>query len=160
MNSTMRFINCLFLGMIAVMLLGLSPLYASEDSVPGLIVKGTLLHKDGTPVINKKIYFFAVFYIKNSKELSVKTSFQNGRIANPSNVTNDKGLFKIKITSDFLKKTESTKFSVGLLGGFGPGFSILRNQEGIAATIDINPNTVATAQSDTTIDMGKIILNP
>lgn len=157
MNNTMDFIKYFFLGMIAVLMF-LSPVYASDDSVSSLIVKGTLSYEDGKPAPNKEIYFFAVFYTDDGKQLSAQTSIQNGRMANPFDVTDDNGLFKIKITSDFLKKTESKLFSVGIIRGFGPGFTIIRTQEGVAVTIDIDPNKVAAAKSTKTIDIGKIIL--
>ncbi|MEJ2649889.1 MAG: hypothetical protein P8016_15955 [Sedimentisphaerales bacterium] len=156
----MRFIKSLFLGMIAVMLLGLPPLYASDESMPSIIVKGTLSYKDGNPAQNREIYFFGVFYTSDGERLSAQTSIRNGHIANPFDVTDNEGLFEIKITSDFLKNTEFKKFSVGLIRGFGPGFTILRSQDGTAVTIDINPNTVATAQSDRIINLGRVKLNP
>jgi len=159
MNNTMSFIKYLLIGMIAVFLLGQSLVCASDDSVQSLIVKGTLSHKDGKPVENKNIYFFAVYYTDDGKQLSAQTSIQNGRMANPFAATDDNGLFNINITSDFLKKTDSKLFSIGIIRGFGPGFTIVRSQKGVAVTIDIDPNKVAAAKSTRTIDIGKIILD-
>ncbi len=157
MNRRLR-LTCLFLGITAGLLLSLSPLYANEGSAPGRIIKGTLLHKDEKPVSGKTIYFFSVYYIKNSKTLSAETSFKDGRIANPNSVTDEKGCFTIDIPGDFLKKTDSKQFSVGIIRGFGPGFTILRNPDGSAATIDIDPADDRSGKSSGMIDIGRIIL--
>lgn len=158
MNLALNSIKYCFIGMITLLFLGLSLGNASEESTPGLIVKGTLSHRDGMPVKNKEIYFFAVYYVGDGKQLSAQTSFKNGRMANPFAATDDNGLFKIKILSDFIIKAESELFSVGIIRGFGPGFSIVRSQEGTAMTIEIDINKVAAAKSARTIDVGNIIL--
>jgi hypothetical protein len=158
MRLTLNDFKYYFIGMIALILLCSELIHADEDSAHGLIVRGTLSHQDGTSIKNKEIYFFAVYHVGDGNQLSAQTRFQNGRMANPFGATDDNGLFNIKIPSDFIIKAESELFSVGIIRGFGPGFTIVRNLEGAAMTIEIDPHKFNADKSTKIIDVGKIIL--
>lgn len=149
--------RCLLIGLITMVLMNFFglPVRAAET---GLIIEGSLVDKDGLPVKDKSIFFFAVFRTSDDGQLSAQTVLEKGAIANPSNTTADNGSFVIKVPKAFLKNADSRQYSIGVMRGLMPGFNILRNKEGVAIPIEVDSKKVTGAKSPTTINVGRIVL--
>lgn len=121
------------------------------------MIKGVLNYSNGSPAANQRIYFISTYGTEKST-VSAQTIILDGRIANPSDTSKDDGTFVISVDQETLYKMDSERFSLGMIGGFGPGFNILRTTEGIHVPIAIDRSKIANIDSPVIINVGKVII--
>lgn len=120
-------------------------LYAFDNHPEMVLITGILMSDNKTPIVGQTVYICEITK-KSGDELvaSLEVEWKEGKYINPNGVTNDNGLFEIKVNH---KKFANREITVCLQK---PGISILR-KGGVPLFFKIDSKT-------NKIDLGVIIV--
>ena len=113
---------------------------AQETMKSKIVINGTLVRKDNSPVVGKEVFLLLV---KNKKPT---LSVEEGKIVNPSGRSDQKGRFIIEVNRAFL--LNSSEFTIGIGDAFFNIKSLRQHDVSVIFDIDKKTTRKTHEQSD------------